>query len=437
MNDEITRESGSLGRDDVSPSAVLERAERRRADLLGVLQPHHASLPLRYRRQQAHFTTPGDDESKARKAIEGGTEPVRRLLDRYAISADLLASRLDLPSDTVQEALARPRRAPLVVLDGEDAQAPGDNVAARGRDSVVRLLREADWGGADGAGTLRFYRPSGLSLPSAAQDLVHVLLGAGQGRDAGDYALDGIVYPKIERPEDVDWVMATLDDVEASLRLDPGRIRLALLVESGWCVARLGEIVRRAAPRLCAIILGLADYAADLGLPAIDNRHPVADWARAAVVNAAGAVGVPAIDAMTLDYPVADPGLDRAANRERFLTRVARVYRDALHACQMGMTGKWVGHPAQLFAALLAFDQMYSPESLDEAVRKLAAYQAAVRDERGATIIDGAMADRATDRHLRMRLRQAVALGHVSVEQARAWGVLDASESVAPGTAWT
>ena len=57
-------------------------------------------------------------------------------------------------------------------------------------------------------------------------------------------------------------------------------------------------------PRLAGIIFGIADYSAALALPEIRYGHPGCDWARAHVVNLAEAVGVPSIDAMTVNYPV-------------------------------------------------------------------------------------------------------------------------------------
>ena len=48
---------------------------------------------------------------------------------------------------------------------------------------------------------------------------------------------------------------------------------------------------------------------------------------------------------------------------------------------------------------------------------KLEAYNRAVSNELGATIIDGVMSDRATDRHARNRLRRAVATGHLDLER--------------------
>src|SRR5581483_8223976 len=108
------------------------------------------------------------------------------------------AARLALPAATVAAALARPRRAPVVVLDGEDALAPGAEVAARGRETAVRVLREGAWA----AATLRFYRPPGLDQAEAARDLIAVLHAAGHGRAPAEYPLDGIVFPKVEQPEE-------------------------------------------------------------------------------------------------------------------------------------------------------------------------------------------------------------------------------------------
>lgn len=150
---------------------------------------------------------------------------------------------------------------------------------------------------------------------------------------------------------------------------------------------------------------------------------------RAEIVNVAGAVGVPAIDGMTLDYPVADTQLDRAANQQRFLERMALVYGDAVRARAFGMSGKWVGHPLHLFAVLLAGRVAHEPAALDAEAGKLEAYQAAVGEEgRGATIIGGVMSDRATDRHARGVLRQATALGRFDADRALALGVIDETE---------
>ena len=409
-------------------AAAIAAGDARRLDLRAALAGRRADLPLRYWRQQAHLTTPAVDAAMARKAVEGGTAPVTRMLERLGLTGADLADRLELDRALVEARLARSARAPLVMLDGEDAIAPGDEVAARAMAVAADVLTEADWGAA-GAGSLRFYRPPGFNLDTTVRDLYTLLWRLRERTDdPATFPLDGIVMPKVEHPEEVDLVNRLLDDAEAALGLAPGQIRVAYLVESGWATAQLAEIVRRAVPRLASLIFGLADYSADLGLPTIGNDHLLADWARAEIIAVAGAVGVPAIDGMTLDYPVADPALDAAANRTRWLDRMRLVYDDTVRARELGMLGKWVGHPAQLFAVLLAYEVGLTDAALEGEAAKLEAYGAAVAAEQGATMIAGVMSDRATDRHARVVLRQATALGRFEPTRALALGVIRAAE---------
>lgn len=135
---------------------------------------------------------------------------------------------------------------------------------------------------------------------------------------------------------------------------------------------------------------------------------------------------------MTLAFPVADEGLDAAANRARFLDRMAAVYRDAIRARDLGMLGKWVGHPAQLFAVLLAFDAAFDADALEQEAANLAAYEGSVQAEgKGVAMIGGIMADRATDRHARMVLRRATAMGRFDSSRALALGIIDEGELAA------
>jgi citrate lyase beta subunit len=414
--------------------AAVAAADERRGELLVPLAARRAELPLRYWRQAAHFTTPAADGMMARKAVEGGTAPVARILDRFGVSAADLAARLEVPEARIEALLARPRRAPLVMLDGEDAQALRDDVTEAGLSEAAATVAGADWSG-DGPSTLRFFRPPGFALGTTARDL-GTLLGALAEQHAAA-RLDGVIYPKVEHPEEIALLYDFLDRAEAAIGLRNGSIRVGFLVESGWAAARLPEIALVAAPRLASIIYGLADYSADLGLQEIATDHPLADWVRAEIVNVAGAVGVPAVDGMTLAYPVADSALDAAANRDRFLDRMALVHADAIRSRDLGMLGKWVGHPAQLFAVLLAFDAALEPESIEAEAAKLEAYRASVEDDaKGATIIGGVMSDRATDRHARVLLRRAVALGAFDPERAAALGIIEPGERAEAAAIW-
>ncbi len=401
----------------------MEDAQRRREHLQAALRDRSVrGLPLRYWRQQAHFTTPAGDFDKARKAVEGGFGAVRRLLHRLDISPADLASALRIPEGRVVALLNQASdSAPLVMVDGEDAQALRADVLQQGRDSAARTFREARWP----ADTLRFYRPSGLDLPWTAEDLATVLLEAGPG------AVDGIVFPKAQHPEEVAWVDETLGAIERELGVPERSIKLELLIESGWAVRNLEQLALAAMPRLVGFVWGIADHASDVGLPEIRNDHPVSDWARMEIVNLAGAVGVPAIDTMTFNYPVADPSLASDANRARILDRLKICYEDALHGMQLGMSGKWVGHPAQLFVVLLAYEGSIDQADVDARLREIEAYNASVAQAQGATIVGGMMVDRATDRHAREVLRKAVAWGRLAPERALAAGIVTPDEAVA------
>jgi citrate lyase subunit beta/citryl-CoA lyase len=392
------------------------------------LAGRRADLPLRYWRQQAHLTTPAANGMMALKAVEGGTAPVARMLKRLGLTGTDLADRLDLPVSVVADRLAQPVRAPLVMLDGEDAIAPSELAAERGLRVAADTFADADWGDG-GAATLRFYRPPGFNLETTVRDL-YTLLWRLRARveDPARFPLDGIVFPKIEHPEEADLVNDLLARAEASLGLGAGQIRVSYLIESGWGAAQLAEIAQRAAPRLAALIFGLVDFSADLALPTLASDHLLADWARAEIVTVAGAVGVPAVDGMTLDFPVTSPALDAAANRTRWLDRMRLVYDDAVRARELGMLGKWVGHPAQLLAVLLAFDAALSDEAIECEAAKLNAYSVAVAADQGAMMIDGVMSDRATDRHARVLLRQAAALGRFEPARALTLGIIDAAE---------
>jgi citrate lyase subunit beta / citryl-CoA lyase len=432
----VTPEAGTSATALPDLATAIAASDRDRLALRDSLADRRTDLPLHYWRQQAHLTTPAADASMARKAVEGGTSAVGRMLERLGLGATDLADRLELPTGYVEARLASPTRAPLVMLDGEDAIAPGDAVAARAMAVAAEVFADADWGDAAGAPSLRFYRPPGLNLDTTVRDLYTLFWRLRERAPEGRFPLDGIVFPKVEHPEEIDLVNDLLERAEASLGLSAGGIRVAYLVESGWAAAQLPEIARRAAPRLASLIFGLADYSADLGLPTIGNDHLLADWARAEIVAVAGAVGVPAIDGMTLDYPVADPGLDAAANRTRWLDRMRLVYDDAVRARELGMLGKWVGHPAQLFAVLLAYDAGLTDEALEGEAAKLDAYVAAVAADQGATMIAGVMSDRATDRHARVVLRQATALGRFDPVRALALGVITATESAEASRAY-
>lgn len=236
-------------------AGAIADGDARRVALAASLADRRTDLPLRYWRQTAHLTTPAADAVMARKAVEGGTAPVARMLERLGLTGADLAEALELPTDVVEARLAAPARAPMVMLDGEDAIAPGEAVAQRALAVAADTFVTADWGTATATPSLRFYRPPGLALDTTVRDLTTLLWRLRERtEDPAAFPLDGIVMPKLEHPEEVDLVHALLDRAEADLGLVPGRLRIAYLIESGWAAVQLPALAQRAAPRLAALI---------------------------------------------------------------------------------------------------------------------------------------------------------------------------------------
>ena len=411
--------------------SVQELAQIRRAELLAQRTGFTTDLPLRFWNQQAQFTTPASGTPQ--KAIRGLTA-VKKILTRFAISADDIAGRAGAPLETVREILeSENTHSPFVMVDAEDAVALTEDSIDRARTGAVRCFTEEDWGS-----TLPFFRPGGLMLDTCVDDLLTVLPAAGKNRAPEDYPIAGIVWPKTEHPEEIAWVCDVLADVESKLGLDENQIKLEFLVESGHGLSRLSEIARACAHRLTGIIWGIADYSADMNLPRIQNDHPMCDWARFEIVNVAGAMNVPAIDCMTLNYPTPiHRGADlsdaqQADNKSKILDALAEVYADAVHGIDLGMTGKWVGHPLQLLMVLVAYRDAIPKAQIERDLKDIQAYTESVSAGAGATMLgegrEAYMADRATDRHLRARLRRATAWGVLPPDKALALGIITETE---------
>lgn len=389
-------------RPDDARAEALARFERRRAALVEEARAREARLPARWLHQPSHYTVPASDPERIRKAATG-LAPARRLLERLGLDARAVAEAIEVDPGLVEDALVSGAPPPVVIVDGEDATALDPAVQARARGAAVDALCSIDWGR-----TLALYMPSGLDLPGCVPDLVDVV---GETLARGG-RVDGVVWPKARHPDEVCWLDDLLGRLEVAAGAPRGQVRVVLMVESGAALVRLHDLVAAAGARLGALVLGLVDLASDLGLPEARQDHPAIDAARLAMVQAAAAAGVPAIDAMTFEYPVRDPALDDAANRARALSALAACASDARRGAALGLAGKWVGHPLQLLVnEVVRRAALGGPERVARDVEEARAYAAAVREGRGAIAYQGRMLDRATDRHVRVRLRAAAGYG--------------------------
>jgi citrate lyase beta subunit len=409
----------------LAPSAVeelLESVEEARTALLARNRGLEVDLPLRYLRQQAHLTAPASNVPLAEKALGAALGVARRLLERYEISPGELAAHLGTDESVVDDVLEGDDSAPVVVLDLEDGVAPG--AAELAREQAAALLCDPGWGSA-----LRFFRPPGIDDERGARDLVEVVTRvAADG--AASFPIDAVVFPKVKHVHEVEWLYATLDALEDALELPRNRIRVAYLVEAAWALQNLPQLAIAGRDRLAGLILGPADLSADLQLRAIEYRHVICEHARNLLVTVAGAVGVPAIDGMTLNFPIAPAELAPAERKARILDRLLENFRDMQHSLEHGLSGCWVGHPLQLVSALAVFRATYTPQVLEAEVTKLEEFSQALAEAQGAVAGGGGrLLDIATDRHTRVVLRRATAWGLFPKARALELGVVTAAEA--------
>lgn len=110
---------------------------------------------------------------------------------------------------------------------------------------------------------------------------------------ACDCDIDGLILPKLERPEQLFPMIHTIERVEAA---QPGRRRIEIMggIESMHGVIRAVELCA-AHPRLRSVYFGAEDFASDIGARRTPAGHEVL-YARSQVVLAARAHGQIAID---------------------------------------------------------------------------------------------------------------------------------------------
>ena len=140
--------------------------------------------------------------------------------------------------------------ADVINLDLEDSVAPGDKDMAR--KMAVEAIGDIDWGNK----TLSV-RINGLDTPYWYRDVVDLL-------EQGSDRLDQIMIPKVGCAGDLYAVDALVTAVErARGRSKP--IAFEVIIESAAGIAHVEEIAS-ASPRLQAMSLGAADFAASMGM---------------------------------------------------------------------------------------------------------------------------------------------------------------------------
>ena len=297
----------------------------------------------------------------------------------------------------------------VLLANLEDGVPAADKDAARA--GLVEVARTADFGA-----TQFWTRVNSLDSPWGLDDLTAAVLEAGP-------ALDVIMIPKVEGPEDIHYVDRLLAQLEAKAGLDEPILVHALL-ETARGVANVEEICT-ASPRMQGLSLGPADLAAnrrmkttrvggghpgylvrqdpdpdDPDAPRATYQQDLWHYTLARMVDACVANGI-------LPYygPFGDIA-DAQACEDQFR-----------NAYLLGCVGAWSLHPSQIDIARRVFSP--DPADVSHAQRVIEA----MGDGTGAIMLDGKMEDDASVKQCQVIVALARQLAARDPELAASYGL--------------
>ena len=278
--------------------------------------------------------------------------------------------------------------ADVINLDLEDSVAPSDKDSAR--ENIIQAIGDIDWGNK----TLSV-RINGLDTPYWYRDIVDLLEKAPE-------RLDQIMIPKVGCAADVYAVDALVTAIE-SAKGRTKKVSFEVIIESAAGIAHVEEIAA-SSPRVQAMSLGAADFAASMGMATTgiggtqENYYMYRDgqkhwsdpwhWAQTAIVAACRTHGV-----LPVDGPFGDFSDDEGFRAQ------------ALRSATLGMVGKWAIHPKQVALANEVFTP--SQEAVNEANEILAAMEEAKAKGEGATVYKGRLVDIASIEQAEVIVRQS------------------------------
>lgn len=245
--------------------------------------------------------------------------------------------------------------ADIIMVDLEDSVPPAERVPARGvAKEWVPKLRQA--------GKRVMVRANSLDTGLTQDELAAVISDN----------LYGVSVGKTESVWDLQEIDRIISPLEAAAGLEPGQIKLIPWIESARAMVNVNAMAT-ALPRIAAIAFGAEDFTNDMGIRRTDDGEEVYH-ARAAVAISARAAGIASLDSPYVAF----------RNPEG-------LKKDAGIARQMGYSGKFAIHPAQIETINDVFSPQ--PEDVAYARRVMAAWHEAEANGRGSLDLDGKMVD--------------------------------------------
>jgi len=261
-----------------------------------------------------------------------------------------------------------------ICMDMEDGVAL--NRKAEARATIARALQELDFGDSE-----KLARVNAVGSGLEGDDIQAVL----------PYRPDGIVIPKVEALEQIQWGSKLIESAELANGWPLNSVRILVGVETAKGILNLKEIASH--PRLDGIIFGGEDFAASIGAKRTESAIELS-YARQAVVTACAAYGLQAIDIVTIDFK-----------------DIERVRREAELGAGLGFSGKQIIHPNQVAPVQEAFTP--DDESIAYAKRLVEAFEAHQKEGKGAFALDGQMIDMPLVKNAQKVLERAKAAGKI------------------------
>lgn len=265
--------------------------------------------------------------------------------------------------------------ADAVILDLEDAVAPGEKDAARLL--VSHALRAVNYGPSEKVVRIN-------TLDTYGQQDIRAIVPCQP---------DALLVPKVQGPEDIQAALALMAAAER-----PGQpeVKIIALIETPRGLAEAFRIAA-ASPRIKALALGAEDYTAAIGAQRTKEGSEIIA-ARAGIVNAAAAAGIQAIDT-----PYTDVNDDEGLLKD---TRLAK---------QLGFKGKLTINPRQIDVIHSVFNP--GEAEIRWAERVLAAIRQAEAEGSGVASLDGKMVDAPIVQRAERTLHLARMLGLIGGEK--------------------